>query len=311
MKDWESAEFYERNREPALKDIAAALKKGELSLMLGAGCSAPMHLPTWPDLARSCCKEVATKGIKVECDDITDDWPGEKLFMRMATARRLLNNDADFLAIVRRNLYGPWGGKAPSEPTQLLRAIGTMTMGSKRGRVREIITLNFDSLIEWYLTFHGYVVQVIEDVPKIHREADVTIYHPHGYLPFDGSLGQPSKTLIFDQEAVEERMLAIQAAWNETFRFLLGSRVFLAVGLSGNDSLHRLLLRSAADQRRKGDDRPLGFWFYRETDEKKFDSDVLGDLRAKGIAMLKVAEFVEIEKFLLDVCREAAGSVIF
>lgn len=305
MLNWKTPEFYERNPDIAVKDLGAGLREGQISLMLGAGCSLPMKLPSWPDLVRQCCEQISVVSSGgVDSKDIDANWSGEKLLMRMSRARKVLDDDRRYIEIIGENLYREWRLSPPTEFTPLLRAIGTMTIGSERGRVRDILTFNFDSLLEWYLSFHGYVVQIVEHVPKILRRSDVTMYHPHGYLPFDNSLGRPSEEVIFDQESVERRILANQNAWNETFRHFLGSHVFIAIGLSGNDFLQRLLLKAAADQQR--DDRPLGFWFYR----KNADPDVIDDLRGKSVAMLLIENYAQIEDFLFGICREAAGRVL-
>jgi hypothetical protein len=303
MFKWKPPELYERNNDAAIKDLAIGLRQGQISLLLGAGCSFRMALPSWPQLVRRCCEEIAgLRAGKVAFDDIKDDWPGEKMLMRMALARRSLNDEARYRDIIKGNLYSDWKGRAPDEPTTLLRAIGTLAIGSERGRVRDILTLNFDSVLEWHFAMHGYVIQVVESVPTVLRQADVTMYHPHGYVPFSDKFGEISEEILFDQESVERRIIE-NPAWNETFRHFLGSHIFIAIGLSGNDALLRLLLKAADDQRR--DERPLGFWFYRD-----LDTDIMEDLRSKSVAMLKVANFEEIEQALFAICREAAGPIL-
>jgi len=302
MIDWESVDYYERHPDDVVKDIAEALKHGLLGLMVGSGISKKLELPLWHELVVACCKGAAYKS-----DDIDAMSDGTKLFKRMQAVRTDIGDDRKYLELVSRCLYANWTNPNVSVAPELMRAIGVLVMGSIRGRAKTIINFNFDSLLEWYLSLHGYVVQVIEDVPRGIVDADVHVFHPHGYLPFSSAFGRPSRMILFDQGEAERRATDRNAAWTDVFRFVLGSQVFLAIGLSGNDPMANLMLRAASEQRTSSDKRPLGFWFFQEG---SLDSDSLIDLRTKKIVPVPLGSYDLIPNALFDIGRQAAGAVI-
>ena len=53
-----------------------------------------------------------------------------------------------------------------------------------------MITFNYDDLLEIYLEFHGLVVEPIWRDEHWASNADIRIYHPHGFLPLDPRHGR-------------------------------------------------------------------------------------------------------------------------
>jgi hypothetical protein len=311
---WQTPEYYERNRDPALRDLAIGLNNGMLTLLLGAGISRFFGLGDWVTLARETCKKIRshTGDVTLKWRDIDGSCNGEELLLRMASAKRALGNEKAFKKIVHAQLYANYSGELTDENvSRFLRAVGALTIGSRRGRIRDIFTLNFDCLIEWYLLLHGYVSQVVANLPTTLTDADVIVYHPNGYLPYDDRFGSVSKKLLFDQGSLEERILKDKDGWLNTFRFLLSSRIFIAVGLSGDDPILRLLLSEGSDDLKTLAGSLRGFWFYKE-DRRKGSrvTDIHKDLKSKGVAMMAVRDFREIEDALFAICQYAAGSII-
>jgi hypothetical protein len=312
---WRNPQFYERNRDPALRDLATALNSGMVTLLLGAGVSQYFGLGNWVDVTKATCKEIRRikGGKELRWKDIDSTWTGEQLLLRLALAKRTLQNERKFKEVVHRALYSALTGELTDQNvSRFLRAVGALTMGSKRGRVRHIFTLNFDCLLEWYLLLHGYVSQIVANLPTTLTDADVIVYHPNGYLPRDHRFGHASKNLLFDQGSFEERILNDGDGWLNTFRFLLSSRVFIAVGLSGEDPILRLLLSNGMSSNVPlAIPRLRGFWFYHSHGKQPPRmSDIYADLRSKGVAMMAVREFSEIEDALFSICKYAAGTLI-
>ena len=303
--DWETPEYYARHRDDVVCDLAEALKSEILGLMVGAGASQGLDLPAWHDLVANCC---ATSPGKIETTGIDANSSGDELLLRMERVRdSYKGNDDAYLDSVQKALYANWIDPHISKAPELMRAIGVLVMGSVRGRINSIINFNFDSLLEWYLSLHGYVVQVIEDVPRGLVNADVRTFHPHGYLPLNSSLGQRSPMILFDKKEAEKRMVDRSDAWMDIFRFLLGSQVFLAVGLSGRDPMANLVIAAAKHQRRADDNRPLGFWFYKNG---SLQADYENNLSGKKVVLVGCDSYGEISETLFHIAREAAGAVI-
>lgn len=301
---WETPDYYLRHRDDLISDLGEALKLELLCLMVGAGASDELELPPWHELVAYCCTNAPTP---TESSDIDEKSSGDQLLLRMATVRDLFRGDDDaYLDLVERGLYANWQNPKVTQAPDLMRATAALVMGSVRGRINSIINFNFDSLLEWYLSLHGYVTQVIEDVPRGLVNADVRIFHPHGYLPLQDSLGQRSPMILFDKETYEKRMADRADAWMDVFRFLLGTHVFLAVGLSGRDPMVSLVVAAAKYQRRADDPRPLGFWFYKRG---SLGADYETDLRKKAV-LVPCDSYEEISQTLFQVAQRAAGAVI-
>lgn len=305
MIDWDTPDYYVRHRDDVVRDLAEALRTEILCLMVGAGASHKLNLPLWHELVAACC--TVSPG-KIDVTGIDENSSGDQLLLRMQRVRESFKGDDDaYLDTVHEQLYAKWKNPNPSTAPELMRAIGVLVMGSVRGRINSIFNFNFDSLLEWYLSLHGYVVQVIEDVPRGLVNADVRVFHPHGYLPLSTSLGQRSPMILFDKAEAEKRVADRGDAWMDVFRFLLGSRVFLAVGLSGKDPMANLVVSAAKHQRQAEDKRPMGFWFYKKG---SLDADYENNLRSKSVVLVDCDSYEEISETLFRIAQRAAGAVI-
>jgi len=226
----------------------------------------------------------------------------------MQTVRQAYSgDDAKYLESVHAALYEGWMHPSIAEAPEMMRAIGVLVMGSVRGRIKTVVNFNFDSLLEWYLAFHGYVIQVIEQVPRSLFDADVHIFHPHGYLPFAPEFGRRSSMILFDASEQERRVLDQTNPWNDVFRFVLGTNIFLAIGLSGRDPMVRLMLAAADRQRPPGSSIPLGFWFVKRG---SLEDDYINNLRSKGVVLVETDTYEEMATMLFEVGRRASGPII-
>jgi hypothetical protein len=300
---WETPDFYERHNDLAIRDLAAALRTGALSLMVGSGISKDLKLPLWHELVATCCDKagIDNKGINANST-------GDSLLLRMESVRQsYLGDDARYLDDVTDALYDKWKNPSISKAPELMRAIGVLVMGSVRGRIKTIVNFNFDSLLEWYLAYHGYVIQVIEDVPRNLLDADVHIFHPHGYLPLETKFGNRSDMILFDKREAESRTVNQNEPWMNVFRFVLGTQIFLAVGLSGRDPMAQMVTAAADRQRRVTDKAPLGFWFVKKG---SLDDDYKTNLHNKKIVLIETDTYGNIAEMLFKIGREASGAIL-
>lgn len=304
-------EHYEGNRKDVVAALAGALREGRLSLLLGSGCSSGMNLPSWHQMVNGMSAETklnTPSGSNLIGTDIFDERsPAEDLFTRMESVRTVIGDDVKYVDRLRAQLYPEPATQIIGEPTNLLRALGAITIPSKRGSVREVISLNFDCLLEWYLSIHGVVSQVVTKWPSLLGDPDVTVYHPHGYIPIGPELGSKSDMVVFDSAEVD-RQLSGQSAWRAVFEQLISSRFILAVGLGGRDYLLRSLLQKAVDEVRKLDKRPLGCWLCTPSVEPA----IRQQLRARGFIIVPLKNRNESEELIFEVCREARrGTLIW
>jgi hypothetical protein len=288
-----------RDPETATAVLASLLSDGELALLLGAGVSKDMGLPGWGSLVLSCEDEA---GLSV---GPADGQPAAVLMQRMAAVQAQMGDE--FLPAVRRGLYTPeqlrdnaYGDTALTN--LLLIAIGAMVMPSSRGSVAEVLTLNFDDLLEWYLDLHGFAVQVVSEVPDLMRAtSDARIYHIHGFLPLRSSRYEATSEILLTDESLEDRLADHSKAWPRTIASLAMSKVLLFVGTTAQDVDVLVTVRQIRDLLRAP--RPMAFNVTVGLDEDAADRQI-----ARGIVPVVLRSHTDIPHFLLSVCRTAAGT---
>ncbi|KQM70356.1 hypothetical protein ASE74_23535 [Pedobacter sp. Leaf216] len=204
--------------------LGSYLNSGHLGLLLGSGVSAALKLPTWDKLVFAIHDEVFP-GIR---DSVK--------FYSNAELKELIDDvkdklaHSDYLEKIKKFLYDEVDFDFSMAKKELLIAISSLIVGKHRGNVRNIITYNFDSVLEWYLNLLGLQVDVFTKAQFLTKSADVIIAHIHGYLPFDGH-GKNSKEIIFASEEFTNRMLS-NDYWKEYFYEFFRRHTFLALGMS-------------------------------------------------------------------------------
>jgi hypothetical protein len=261
---------------------------------------------SWHEIANTCSRVTAARHPDREADlaaTFTADTPGEDMFRRMETVRKLLGDGA-YLELVSQTLYTNFSpGRAANAP-ELLRAIGALATASRHGSVKDIVTLNFDCSLEWYLGLHGTVTQVVSRWPTVLGNSDVTVYHPHGYLPVAAAFGSRSEMIVFDSIEVD-RQLAARTPWREIFKQLMVSRYVLAIGLGGRDYVLRTLLYEAMDDVKEQSARPLGCWLCTDS----VDDETRDQIRARGFIAPRVSKD-DIPVLLTAICEEARQRIL-
>lgn len=296
MSTWSHKDAYFEDRALVVNDLALALFRGELALFLGSGVSSAFGLPGWVALVRSCLRSVGLDPSAVE-----DKASFDNLTAAMGKVRDTVRNDSEYFKLIRDHLYADGARRDKWEPSPLFTSIGALLMGSRRGRVREVWTFNYDDVIEWYLHLHGLLSQVITETPCLLRDVDVVVYHPHGFLPFDSRL-PPSREVVFDDRSYAKRGVGKAQEWRDAVQVALRSKVFIAIGLSWTDQLLRNLIIDAAEANQ---DRPTAFWMFGPS---VTDNDMEDCLR-HNVVPLRFDDFGEYGPFLRTICSEAMRHV--
>lgn len=327
----DSLVFYQANQDEAWVDLSLEISRQRLCLMVGAGVSARLGLPEWPRLAVRVAEAVSdslklTGAERVAVNDIRSGAPTDTLLRRMLRARTMLKDDRRFDDIVSDCLYQDLSERKPNPgPTLMdasatLRALGLMVSGSMRGRINEVVSFNFDCILEWYLMQHGMVVASYRSWPSDYIDADVRIYHPHGYAPFPWSrlYGSKSEVLAFDEETVGKIAVDPANNWKHLYRYLFCTRKVFAVGLSGKDPIVNLVLQEAKAVRGEStiDDPPLGYWCQRipqGTPDDEYSKDEWDDwkmsLNSRGIVLLEYSTHEQLGELLVSMVQNAAGGL--
>lgn len=251
-----------RDETSLLKYLAGELQAGRLTVFLGAGASGWYGLPGWPELLERMYEDVGMT-------------PGAGLSLP-AQAQQLLDGPCagrtdEFLGLTKQALYRDVEvGFSRLRADNLLASIGALVMASQRGHVSQVVTLNWDDLLERYLGFHGVVVESVCEARHWYRQADVTVFHPHGYLPsLPGK--RDSSSIVFTEDTYAERVGAPAADWNKTVTSMLVHRTCLFVGLSGRDDALATVLNDVAKNHVAVIDDGFPFWgvVFSTEDEKR------------------------------------------
>lgn len=279
----------------ATEYLAHRLNEGNLVLFLGAGTSAGFGLPNWLKLVNELrivanlpilSGEATTTNLQEAADEVEDILKGEKL---SDAIRSILYKDFDSLSIEK------------VLDNKLLVAVTSLLMGSKRGRVTRVVTLNYDSMLEWFLELFGFIVQPIYKLPALEGSEDVRVYHPHGYIPHSSVGNDTGDQIILSQSSADRRLGSPNDKWFEMTRHILSTGVGLFIGMSentlGDRALSPLFLHCSEQFKEV---RPLGVWLLYKSEISKAK-----DFSRKGIVPLQINDDAEMIGFLLEICQKA------
>lgn len=290
----DTEDYIEQNRWIHL--LVEHLSKGSLALVLGAGVSADLKLPTWMTLVQRCCDRA---GVPYDPDRLAER---HGQYMDEVEGKLAPHEYTDLVASA---LYEDVSLGSDVCQSPLLIALGALLMGSRRGSVREVITFNFDVVLEYYLSLHGFAVQSYDALPQLRTAADVRVGHINGILGHPAFPVQHSKELVMSASSMERRMGAPFEAWKDTFRDLLKSHLVLFVGLSGNDPIFGPLLSDVAPSIEA--ERVTGVWLFGHD----IDSDAGASYSTRyfvkrNVVPVCLGSYAEIPQRLLEVCQVAA-----
>ena len=292
--------------EVAQNYLATCLKEGTLSLALGAGVSASMGLPSWVQLVNSCCKAVGIKKRyrKTQSNEVLLRAMNnvEDTVKKKATQENK-NFSAEYHNLVRKSLYRKIKPSHMIAQQPLLIAIGALISGSTRGSVKEVITLNYDDILEWYLEVYGLSSQVVSKLPVLKKNCDVLIHHLHGYVPFDNSKDSSLSFILlskrsYDKYLASERLNLQQIALKD----LLTSKVVLFIGLSGDDATFGPIFTDVKNRTKKNNPHrgPLGVWLMGSDP----DSGKTKEIREWGCAPVTLSH-EKYPSFIFGICQKA------
>lgn len=286
--------------EFAIDFLSEHLINGTLVLFLGAGSSKGFGLPNWLVLTNEFRKKVGLKEIDAKItspeqiqqafDEALDVIDNDEV-KKMEIIQTILYNDLDNLNVKLAYSH------------HLLVSISSLLMGSSRGHISKVVTLNYDSMLEWFLSLFGFKVNSISKLPALEGSEDVRIYHPHGFAPHPKLNLQQSDFLILGMKDANNRLGNRGGdIWFEKLRQIMESAVCLFIGLSENTLSDRAIapLLSATGDLFK-DERPLGIWINKSdiSDEKK------AEYFRNNIAPVVINDVDGIAEFVLKISQRA------
>lgn len=232
--------------------LASHLLNGRIALILGAGISKSFGLPDWNDLVKKMYEQkklTPPKSKKVGLEKQAEQFKvnvcknDDIIFKNSVQEALYIESKLDF-----KNL----------KSLNTLSSIAALIMASKRGNASNVITFNFDNVLELYLSYYGFVSNSRYKDKHWTLNADVNIYHPHGYIPAP-PIKEFSKDIIFDQESYSKIIGDESNVWRQHVLSILRTHFCIFIGLSGDDSNFDSFLVRARDSHAAIDDGHL-FW---------------------------------------------------
>lgn len=280
--------------------LADHLIKGTIVLFLGAGASKGFGLPTWIELANLFRK-------RFNFDEIPITSSVEDIQNAIDEALDEINHsESEKIKIIEELLYPSSLDEIKAYKSNLLVALSSLLIGRRRGHISKVVTYNYDSMLEWFLSLFGFSVNSIYELPVLEGSEDVRIYHPHGYVPHQSLNTQSSKFLIFGMRDADKR-LAEGNTWRQKTKEIMTSGVCLFVGMSGNSLTDRSIspiITEVEEQIRN--QRPLGIWIIKDPLTKSKEKEFL----RKNIIALEIQDADEICDFILGISQKALEKVL-
>ncbi len=264
-------------------------------MVLGAGISKPFNLPTWRDLLINLyAKEKKTppkKDPKRQAEDYRNSFYKDNLAGFLETVKVTLYKDVNASYEVLRRC-------------DALAAVASLAMSSRRGSASEIITFNWDDLLETYLGYHGFVTSSVTSDSDWSTSADISILHPHGFLPLSAKR-KPSSDIVFDQWSYSTIMGKEGSLWRQSLEVAMRGHTCLFIGLSGNDDNLDLLLKECESTHASRQEK-TAFWAVTYTTSKE-DAD-LEFWRRRRVFPVVVKNFTtDLPKKLFGIAQAAAS----
>ena len=226
----------ERDTRKGLIDSA---RRGELTFFLGAGVSIGRGIPGWPSLVGSIWREVHAhtrdrearippwerEGVAID-HPLTLQMALEDIEVALRPSRRVARDAiaegrAALAELLHKHLYGDLREDKTGTLAMLVRQLRKDQKRARR-RVRRVITLNADDLLEEEANkgHHPERDPVVWPIARAsfhprrgacaHGRPPISVYHIHGYLPSRPGPREAQDTLVFtDQqywESVEPKL---------------------------------------------------------------------------------------------------------
>jgi hypothetical protein len=185
-----------------------------------------------------------------------------------------------------------------------LVSLCSLLVGGRRGLVREVVTFNYDDVIESYLRLHGHSYHVVTPLPNQSTpNYGTTFYHPHGYLPLEDIEFRDSSFLVLSRQSYVQVSASIKnhlKMWRSLLAWILCVRVGLFLGISGNDEIIDRYFDEALNLKQAEDNTPLAFAIL--VGKNYLDTE---QWLRKGIIPLEFSNSTDVASFLTRVCQSA------
>ncbi|MBI1353087.1 MAG: hypothetical protein GC160_01990 [Acidobacteria bacterium] len=274
--------------------VAHFLRRGRLALVLGSGISYGSDLPSWEVLLdRMFSAESVGK------PDTTD----LKLMAEMFRSRVCKGDREVFLEKVHAALYESHNPDlAVLRREETLTALSSFLLSSKRGTATNVVTYNYDDLLERYLVSCGLAVEPIFDPSHWINDVDVSIHHPHGYLPFNDKLPR-SFDIVLDRRSYNRLLTEGGDKWIEEISTIMRTHFCLFVGISLKDERFDAIIDMVGSRHIALKEGHAAWGVAFKTAGESVDSSAWAD---RGVYAKELGSYTELPDALLRIVRRAA-----
>lgn len=284
-RDWKE------ERADIIKKAQEIIAQDNNVLFLGAGVSMSAKMPSWKDLLKGLMGEVkqlkstTLEAFKELSLHVLEECGDSNLIMGryLQTAISLYDDKAVFSKLIQKYLYNT------EHTSPLLKNLATII---KQRKVSEVITYNFDNLLEQNLS--DLKMKDSIDYTAISKDAEIKghntlpIYHVHGIIPKEG----PVDTVVFSEEEYHKRY-STAYHWSNVEQLHALSRMHcFFVGLSMTDPNLRRLLDVAKEMNKSN-----GINHYAFLQRKKLESYCISDVN-------KTCRYVHVSGSLIDTTKQ-------
>ncbi|ERJ87064.1 hypothetical protein HMPREF1990_01881 [Porphyromonas gingivalis W4087] len=298
-----------KDRDFAVDYLAGHLIEGTIVLFLGAGASKGFGLPSWIELANKLRDEInKLRDKENHLHPIPEDSSVETVQLGIDEDLDVIKHDEHRkIELISDLLYPSSLTAFKAYNNNLLVALSSLLIGRRRGHINKVVTYNYDSMLEWFLSLFGFRVNIIHELPSLEGSEDVRIYHPHGYIPHPmmGSHNS-SKFLVFGMHDANKRLREGEK-WRQKTKEIMASGVCLFVGMSGNSLTDRSIspIISEVGEMVKNE-RPLGIWVYKDDLTPSKDKEFLRN----NIIAIPIQQEDDICDFVLEISRKSLEKVL-
>ncbi len=227
--------------------------KNDLSFAIGAGCSKQSNISEWNTLSEALGYEllynvVDTKDSVYKNKIITEALNNSifSCFDKNSALDAIYNafiktfpsGQRDYWLAIKKVLYMNYD--SPNDAKQPL--IDAIVSCIKRRSIDAVINYNFDSIIEQNID-RGYKSNSKEIQDSVTNIIGCSIYHVHGYIPFDYDGKTDVNSFVFTDKEYYENMLNPDSFSNIKQTEILQSKNVIFVGVSFTDSNMKEILR--------------------------------------------------------------------
>jgi NAD-dependent SIR2 family protein deacetylase len=220
-------------------DLTTARQAGRLVLVLGAGVSLPSGLDSWQALVENAAKKLFANTAIPDMPTILKA-SGKSSMAQIRFCESSAELKTGFRVFLVEALYEKY---EPTAVNLTLEALCNLILGlDGRERIADIITYNFDNLLERALEkkvrklgLDLSIVPIVSDetYKRAKQSNSIRIFHPHGYLPYGVEFGAVAKLPIVFSETDYHKNFQDTSYWANTVQLDMFERnTCLFVGLS-------------------------------------------------------------------------------